>query len=255
MVNRVIVILHYGMKGMEYFSAARQVNDRAALLRLLYREAITLGFEAVAYLRPSTSDIGRMDLQEVGFPEGWAIEYLHEQYFLHDPHLSYVVRTGRCIQFSNITEKRELSAAEGAYLERLLEWKLGDGFLVPAFGTLPMPGVGLTPYPGWFSFRQLNGPAIDNANVAVLEAIAQATHIQSGRIDNSAGDGQKKLAPREVAILNWMALGKTNGEIGTILGIATPTVATYVRRLYNKLEVSDRTAAAVKGVKLGLVDS
>lgn len=238
---------------MEYFNAAKQVNDRTALLRILYRQAQAFGFEAVAYLRPSMDDIGRMELQEIGFPDGWATEYLNEQYFLYDPHLNYVVRTGRCIQFSNIKEKRELSAAEGAYLERVAEWELGDGFLVPAFGTLPMPGVGLAPYPRWFSFRQLNGPAVDDANVAVLEAIAQATHIQSGRIANSAGDGQKKLAPREVAILNWMALGKTNGEIGTILGIATPTVATYVRRLYNKLEVSDRTAAAVKGVKLGLI--
>jgi DNA-binding NarL/FixJ family response regulator len=41
--------------------------------------------------------------------------------------------------------------------------------------------------------------------------------------------------------------------IAEILAISPGTVDTYMRRIYDKLEVSDRTSAAVKGVGMGLI--
>ena len=50
-----------------------------------------------------------------------------------------------------------------------------------------------------------------------------------------------------------MAQGKSNGVIADILSISPGTVDTYLRRIFEKLDVTDRTSAAVKGVSMGLI--
>ena len=52
------------------------------------------------------------------------------------------------------------------------------------------------------------------------------------------------LTRREAQVLAWVAQGKTNGEIGTILGLSHRTVEKHLERLYQKLGVETRTAAA-----------
>jgi DNA-binding CsgD family transcriptional regulator len=45
-------------------------------------------------------------------------------------------------------------------------------------------------------------------------------------------------------VLRWLARGKSNPEIGVILGITTATVGKHLERIYPKLGVENRTAAA-----------
>ncbi len=52
------------------------------------------------------------------------------------------------------------------------------------------------------------------------------------------------LSPRETDILSWIAQGKTNPEIGIILGISRRTVHKHLEHIYLKLGVENRTAAA-----------
>jgi transcriptional regulator EpsA len=51
------------------------------------------------------------------------------------------------------------------------------------------------------------------------------------------------LSPRERDILQWIALGKTNDEIGSILGLSVYTVKNNVQRIFRKLNVSNRAQA------------
>lgn len=60
------------------------------------------------------------------------------------------------------------------------------------------------------------------------------------------------LTLREVEILRLMARGYTNREIAQELSIALSTVKNHVHTIIGKLEVSDRTQAAVRAVELGL---
>src|SRR5438477_10146920 len=54
----------------------------------------------------------------------------------------------------------------------------------------------------------------------------------------------RQLTPREREVLFWLARGKSNAEIATILDIATSTVGKHLERIYQKLGVENRTAAA-----------
>jgi DNA-binding CsgD family transcriptional regulator len=52
------------------------------------------------------------------------------------------------------------------------------------------------------------------------------------------------LTRREAEVLAWVAEGKTNAEIGGILGLSSRTVGKHLERVYAKLGVETRTAAA-----------
>jgi len=52
------------------------------------------------------------------------------------------------------------------------------------------------------------------------------------------------LTPREREMLVYLAQGKTNQEIAGLLGISTRTVAKHLERVFEKLGVETRTAAA-----------
>ena len=51
------------------------------------------------------------------------------------------------------------------------------------------------------------------------------------------------LTPREAELLSWVVQGKTNPEIGIILGIQLSTVKKHLESIFGKLGVENRTAA------------
>jgi len=58
------------------------------------------------------------------------------------------------------------------------------------------------------------------------------------------------LTRREAEVLAWVAHGKTNAEIARILGTSPHTVAHQLQRVYDKLGVETRTAAAALALKI-----
>jgi DNA-binding CsgD family transcriptional regulator len=62
------------------------------------------------------------------------------------------------------------------------------------------------------------------------------------------------LTRREAEVLFWVAQGKTNPEVATILGITSRTVHKHLERIYPKLGVETRTAATLQVLEaLGLL--
>lgn len=63
------------------------------------------------------------------------------------------------------------------------------------------------------------------------------------------------LTSREQEVLRWLGSGKTDKDIGEILGISPRTVHKHLQRIYEKLGVETRTAAVVRGMKHSLASS
>jgi DNA-binding NarL/FixJ family response regulator len=66
-------------------------------------------------------------------------------------------------------------------------------------------------------------------------------------------DESMPLTNREVQVLRHVAMGLSNREIGKSLEISIETVKEHVQNILRKIDVSDRTQAAVWAVKKGLV--
>jgi DNA-binding NarL/FixJ family response regulator len=65
---------------------------------------------------------------------------------------------------------------------------------------------------------------------------------------------QVDLTARELDVLRLLAGGQTNREIARSLVVSLSTVKSHVEHIIRKLDVSDRTQAAVRAIALGLVN-
>ena len=64
----------------------------------------------------------------------------------------------------------------------------------------------------------------------------------------------QQLTPRELEVLEPLALGRTNREIARDFVVSAGTVKRHVENIIAKLGVSDRTQAVVKALELGILE-
>ena len=72
------------------------------------------------------------------------------------------------------------------------------------------------------------------------------TVVQSFQRPTSATETTEDLSPREKEVLDCLSQGFLYKEIAEKLGISYETVHTYIRRIYEKLQVRTRTEAVAK---------
>lgn len=61
------------------------------------------------------------------------------------------------------------------------------------------------------------------------------------------------LTPREQEVLRWIVIGKSNFEVGGILGISPLTVKNHVQKILRKLNVVNRTQAVGKALEFRII--
>jgi len=61
------------------------------------------------------------------------------------------------------------------------------------------------------------------------------------------------LTQRETEVLRLLAKGMRNKEIGATLGITEETAHGYIKSIFAKLKVQDRTAAVTAGLRRGII--
>jgi transcriptional regulator EpsA len=88
-----------------------------------------------------------------------------------------------------------------------------------------------------------------------LRVLLPALHLALQRIcvaGAQRGPVMRALSPREAEVLHWLREGKSNDEIGQILGISGLTVKNHLQRLYKLLGVSNRAHAVARSDALAL---
>ncbi|MFZ2629233.1 MAG: XrtB/PEP-CTERM-associated transcriptional regulator EpsA [Rugosibacter sp.] len=83
-------------------------------------------------------------------------------------------------------------------------------------------------------------PHIDCASRRIS---AFAENSARAELKNQPADESAQLSERESEILRWVSNGKTNYEIGVILGISPFTVKNHLQRIFRKIDVSNRAQA------------
>lgn len=84
-----------------------------------------------------------------------------------------------------------------------------------------------------------------------LQGLLRASHAPAEGVEPSA---TARLTAREVDVLRLVAQGHTNKAISADLNLAEITVKKHVQNVIGKLGVSDRTHAAIAGVRLGIAE-
>jgi len=92
-----------------------------------------------------------------------------------------------------------------------------------------------------------------------MQLLLPYLHMSLQRINRQqtqakAGTLARPVSAREAEILHWVREGKSNEEIGLILGISGLTVKNHLQRLYRLLDVSNRAQAIARSMALHLFD-
>ena len=101
----------------------------------------------------------------------------------------------------------------------------------------------------------LTKPVANTDLVRAIEARLRRSQQQANREfkpDFSSAEPLLKLGltPRAAEALLWLAQGKTNSDIATILGITESTVKKHVQEMFEKLGVETRGAATVRALEV-----
>jgi len=64
----------------------------------------------------------------------------------------------------------------------------------------------------------------------------------------------RKLSPREQQVLQLIANGSENKQVARELGISEATVKTYLRGIFERLDVSSRAEAVAVGLRTGAIE-
>jgi len=169
-------------------------------------------------------------LTDIGLPDGSGIELIRELRRRRAPTLCMVVTV-----FGD--EQHVVSAIEAGALGYLLKdaraEAIGRAILEMLAGGSPMSAPVAR-----YLLKRFSAPeaAATSAPAASPEAGAAA------------------LSAREREVLGYIVKGFTYAEIARLTGLSAHTVATYVRRVYGKLEVHSRGEAVYEALAAGLVD-
>ncbi len=103
---------------------------------------------------------------------------------------------------------------------------------------------------------EVHSPTKGDEEPAEMRLADVTVHAPVGESDTAGPPVEplaRPLTAREIEVLRLMAQGQTNRQIARNLTVSPGTVRVHVQHIIAKLEVSDRTHAAVRASELGLL--
>lgn len=233
----------------DYWEAMSLIAHARTLVS--FRRAIgealkAIRFGGVYFLAPVVADrrVGRV-FWNVGFPSEWEASYRQNGRW-EDPLPNLALNRGTAFKWSEACKVGAVDERGADYLAKLDQAGIGEGVAVHCTGPYArcgFVGVGIPEAPD-----QLCEEAVRQVQMA-----AQLCFQRYCELVGAFKEDVPDLSQRELDVIRWIGEGKSNAVIAEILGIAKNSVDSYVKRIFGKLGVSDRTAAAVRAVSMGLI--
>lgn len=180
-----------------------------------------------------------------GFPREWEKAYVSEGLIRNDPVPRLTFENPPVLFWDEAIALSKDDPEAMRYFARMRSFGMGNGASFALYGPRSRNG---------YATMIFDKPPqeLPEGLVSLMNSMVQAAHVRICQI-TSEDEASVELSHREREVLGWMAGGKSASEIAGILKISPDTVRTYIRRLYEKLDVTDRVAATVKGLRLGLI--
>ncbi len=231
---------------VEQLASALQAED---LRKIGYAYFKSLDVPLVSYhhLPPlGAHDQGVIVLETEGFPPDILDRYIKDKLFLIDPVPAFAQKTTIPFKWSEIGKLTNLRPEQKALMRDFAKAGLGDGYAFQVFGPGGRNGVfGL----GFGNNNRTFKPSV----IREIHWICQVIHLRYCEMLERHIPETTGLSKREREVLEWVARGKSNSGIASIMGVSAHTVDAYLRRIFLKLGTTDRVTAAIRGVGSGII--
>lgn len=222
---------------------------RNELLAELESFSNKFGFEIVSYqhMPPIGLDFlgGPVAIYTKGYPENVIIHYVREKLYLDDPLFKVAMRTGQAYWWWDIEKFHELTGPQKRFMELLKMVNLGDGYAVPAFGPNGRNG-----FFGMGFGKPFEDFCPDTA--FLLQLYCQTFHIRYCTITRDER-AKTNLSEKEKEVMGLLIRGLSTNDIATALEVSVNTINTHLKRIYQKIEVTDRVSASLKFLAHGYI--
>lgn len=231
----------------EHINGLMRICHEKPLMESIERIVRSFGFDYYAYGLRSSIPVTQPKIVTLNnYSNDWNQHYRRQDYFSIDPTIQHGLRSTLPVVWSDrlFANSRELWADARAaglrvgWAQASRDHRGSAGLLTLARGGEPITRSEL------------------KDKQPQLVRLAQVSHAALSRIllPSLAPELEVTLSPRETEVMRWSAVGKTAGETANILGITERTACFHIGNALNKLNCTNKTAAAVKAVSLGLLD-
>jgi DNA-binding CsgD family transcriptional regulator len=178
------------------------------------------------------------------WPAEWLLEYQRNDYVRQDMLPTAARLSTMPFTWVDLLRGREQTPEQVDFHRRVRELGVVDGYAVPIH--LPGGDIGLCVSVSTHVIE--DGEERLALHMASLYAYDRCQALDRA-LDVSSAKAQ--LSPRELECLKWVLDGKSDTDIGAILGISRNTAHFHIERVKKKLGVRTRTQAAAMIVTLG----
>lgn len=182
------------------------------------------------------------------YPQAWIDFYMQEGYEFIDPVRHKVFTAEAVFSWRDIGRQQSLTSKQAACLRLAEDAGLHDGIGIPLRGPCgALAGIGAA--------CSSPGSQLSQKDLSRALLLSQQFYASFRRIERKPASEFRLIAlsRAEATVLEWCARGKTKNEIACILMISPHTVDFHLRKAQQKLEASNRIAAASKAIQQGLI--
>lgn len=236
-----IEILHYVMQ------AETPDHVRDVLIRFQTYFSFTKALGGLVRLGPNCTFAGFGNVVNASYPDEWLYMYWKNGFAEVDPVFQSALRSPGTQHWQDIYQNMS-SEKEQEFVATARQFGLCDGITT---GSVDQ-ACSIATFCSFASEQSLDGKRL----VPLVEYLGYYIHMALLRTAPKAAPATnrcvKELSSREVTILNWMKNGKTNWEIGKILGVSERTVRFHIESIFSKLQVTSRSQAVATAIEHGL---
>jgi LuxR family transcriptional regulator, quorum-sensing system regulator BjaR1 len=235
------------VSAFELLQAIEGTESKESLIKEVYKVLSKFGVSnfSLAQLDPNLKhDNCTVKVIASKATTGWAKHYIENGYVRLDPFVPWVFQTTRSASWSDLEPNLTNKDQKKLFGEQK-EFLPGDGLVIPIHGSN-----------GPICVAVMNGADPDFSARArpTLRLIAYYFYEVLTELEEAEDDWQPKYSPlthRQTECLRWVSQGKSDWEIGEILGISQGTAHRHVERAKMRLDVSTRMQAAMIAWKSG----
>lgn len=230
-----------------FMSKSRTLGTLTELDALLLDESQQFGVERAASARIGTAGkplaLGRI----VGSArQDWVCHYRDDNLIRRDPAAQRSIQSLSPFSWRDVEAQTQGEEDADYFFGVARDFGLRDGFVVPVHGG-----------DGSLAVVTFSGDTLadDAGSKSYLHLLAIYFHIAAERLRLvELAAAQPALTPRQRECLKWVAAGKTDWEIGSILGLSEATINRHVERAKERLGVRTRVQAVVQAMSGGFMD-
>jgi DNA-binding CsgD family transcriptional regulator len=194
--------------------------------------------------------IGDCCLESVGWyelPQTYAEAYIGEKWEQIDPILPIARRAHRAFSWDQAIESITLSKRQKNFFQESDRLRVSQGIIIPIHG----PN-------GRCDIISLSSRHRDKTDKTALSTVTLAafeawnrSHVISRTPNIIVSRNEVRLTQREIEVLKWVRVHKTNDQIADIMNVSRKTIEFHLKNLFDKLGVPNRYAAVVAALHQG----